>query len=702
MSAPPRDLAVPELWEQSLEKSLARRERIANTNVASVAATAAAPASGRERGASGSAASRRGATASSSAGRRGGASPVRAAVALPRVQRLNGRDRDLGESEAWELSLGRSRARRRAAQMRFVPARTRAKRISLGTLVALTAAPAASLGDGSVSPALASTKTAPATTTKHEILLRKGSHGRQVSLLQKALGVKADGVFGPETEAAVIAFQRDRGIEADGVVGPETKAALASGTAQTSGSFATIASVQREGSANAGTEGSELVAASEAETAADAEGTEAGAGEAEGGLTGDVKALQGALHVKVDGIFGPETEGAVIRYQRELKLHVDGIVGPETWGALGYKGRADLYPPASAVPASLTGSETTVASGHGGEATATVADVSGEQRSAPAGESAVRVLQEALGVSVDGTFGPETLAAVKHYQAEHHLEVDGVVGPETWAALGYSGMKQLSEAHAWVVASRPHRQNTVERGPAKHANATVASAGESRPSPAPASESSGSGVGHPVQLLQSLLHVQVDGEFGPETLAAVKHFQSEHGLEVDGVVGPATWAALGYHGVKELHPLPWALPHAAASSAGGGSEGGEAGGSAEGGAQALIQEMVNAGNEIATRPYVWGGGHGSFVSEGYDCSGSVSYVLHAAGLLSSPEDSGELESFGEPGPGRYVTIYANAEHVWMTIDGRRFDTVALAEDGTRWSSTMASTEGYVVRHPAGL
>ena len=112
--------------------------------------------------------------------------------------------------------------------------------------------------------------------------------------------------------------------------------------------------------------------------------------------------------------------------------------------------------------------------------------------------------------------------------------------------------------------------------------------------------------------------------------------------------------------------------------------------------------MVTAGNAIATRPYVYGGGHGSFISTGYDCSGSVSYVLHAAGLLSSPEDSSSLESYGAAGPGRYVTIYANAGHAFMVIDGRRFDTIALQETGTRWSSTIGSTAGYVVRHPVGL
>ena len=116
----------------------------------------------------------------------------------------------------------------------------------------------------------------------------------------------------------------------------------------------------------------------------------------------------------------------------------------------------------------------------------------------------------------------------------------------------------------------------------------------------------------------------------------------------------------------------------------------------------MVARVIAAGEEIATRPYVYGGGHGSFQSAGYDCSGSVSYALHGGGLLSSPEDSTGLESFGEAGPGKYITIYADAEHAFMVIDGKRFDTVAQQEGGSRWSDSMTSTAGFVVRHPAGL
>jgi hypothetical protein len=120
------------------------------------------------------------------------------------------------------------------------------------------------------------------------------------------------------------------------------------------------------------------------------------------------------------------------------------------------------------------------------------------------------------------------------------------------------------------------------------------------------------------------------------------------------------------------------------------------------GAPEAVQQVIAAGNAIATLPYIWGGGHGSFHADGYDCSGSVSYALAAAGLVSAPMVSGDFESWGDPGPGRWITVYANAGHVWMEVAGWRFDTVALAEDGTRWSQGGGEFAGFVVRHPPGL
>jgi cell wall-associated NlpC family hydrolase len=120
------------------------------------------------------------------------------------------------------------------------------------------------------------------------------------------------------------------------------------------------------------------------------------------------------------------------------------------------------------------------------------------------------------------------------------------------------------------------------------------------------------------------------------------------------------------------------------------------------GAPAAVAEVIAAGNAIATLPYIYGGGHASFHADGYDCSGSVSYALAAAGLVTSPMVSGQFENWGDPGPGRWITVYANAGHVWMEVAGWRFDTVALAEGGTRWAQGGGEFAGFVVRHPPGL
>jgi septal ring factor EnvC (AmiA/AmiB activator) len=122
--------------------------------------------------------------------------------------------------------------------------------------------------------------------------------------------------------------------------------------------------------------------------------------------------------------------------------------------------------------------------------------------------------------------------------------------------------------------------------------------------------------------------------------------------------------------------------------------------SAPASAPQAVQDAIAAGNAIATTPYIWGGGHGSFESEGYDCSGAVSYALHGGGLLESPLDSTGLETWGEPGPGQWITVYANAEHAWMVIAGIAFDTVG--GPGPRWHNPWVdSPEGFVARHPAG-
>ncbi len=508
----PRDLAVVDPWDASLERSRARRER-----------------AGRNRRRSLSASSPRLATGAP-AGELFGLGSLLGSD--PRADR-----RDLAAGEVWELSIGRSRARRRAAELRFVPASSRAKRISLGALAALSVGPTAGLAEGS---AVAATSEPP-TTTEHSISLSSESSGRQVEMLQEALGIGADGIYGKETETAVRHFQASRGLTADGIVGPATIAALRSHAAK-----ASSAGVRRDAVS--------ITPSGE-------------------GASGDaVSRLQSALHLPADGTLGPETEAAIRRLQARHGLSVDGVVGPATWSVVGISGEETLTPPASAMSHSHHSAKT--------------ADVANTEESSEGGE--------------------------------------------------------------------------------------------------------GSGAGDAVSRLQSALHLEADGTFGQETEAAVRRLQARHGLNVDGVVGPATWSVLGIDSQSTLKP-----PHSALSSGSSSSSSSSAGSS-------VVARVIAAGDEIATRPYVYGGGHGSFQSAGYDCSGSVSYALHGGGLLSSPEDSSALESYGEAGPGRHITIYANAGHAFMVIDGKRFDTSAQDEAGSRWSSSAASTGGFVVRHPAGL
>ena len=121
------------------------------------------------------------------------------------------------------------------------------------------------------------------------------------------------------------------------------------------------------------------------------------------------------------------------------------------------------------------------------------------------------------------------------------------------------------------------------------------------------------------------------------------------------------------------------------------------------GAPDVVSRIISGGNAIAKFPYVWGGGHGSFVDSGYDCSGSVSYALAAAGLLDTPLVSGAFAKWGEPGPGKWVTIYANEGHMFMYVAGLRFDTSFRdGPFGSRWQTAPRSLAGFEVRHPPGL
>jgi peptidoglycan hydrolase-like protein with peptidoglycan-binding domain len=490
MSRVPRDLAAPEVWEASLNRSRARRRtgplrsatKSLNRSFSAVGRAAAPPrllpltSTGRAT-----------------------ETPVRANRAS-----VLARTRDLADGELWELSLGRSRARRRAAQLHFVPTGSRAKRLSIGTLAALSVGPASSLAQAAPAGGGRLFADMP-TTTEHAITIEPGAKGAQVSKLQTALHVKADGVYGPETEDAVYQYQATHGLEVDGVVGPKTTEAIASDT------------------------------------------------------------------------------------------------------------------PAKA----------------------------------PSTSNAIKIVQAALGVSVDGEYGPETYEAIKAFQESRNINVDEVVGPQTWHAMHISVDQTLSPPASAI--------------PQPKVIPAVAESSEGQVEGAPAGAPAPSGEGAPVAHIATAADEEGNG------------------------------------GSEAPQEAPAAAPESAPApeqSSGGGSSEGEGGGGGEG--SGTVRRVIAAGNEIATRPYEWGGGHGSFNSSGYDCSGSVSYALHGGGLINSPEDSSELEHYGESGPGKHITIYANSEHAYMEVNGRRYDTVALAEHGSRWSNSPGSDGGsFVVRHPAG-
>jgi peptidoglycan hydrolase-like protein with peptidoglycan-binding domain len=212
--------------------------------------------------------------------------------------------------------------------------------------------------------------------------------------------------------------------------------------------------------------------------------------------------------------------------------------------------------------------------------------------------------------------------------------------------------------------------------------------------------------GHDVRVLQAYLtlagyQTPVTGFFGSGTLSNVTAFQNAQGLNPTGVVSIPVEKSLRAKVASVEADPPGATTRINSDGTA----------TAPAGAPDVVRQVVAAANRIISKPYVYGGGHGSFNDSGYDCSGSVSYALHGGGLLSSPEDSSGLESYGSAGPGHWITIYANSGHTFMVVAGRGFDTAAYSGpnipsgSGPRWRSNPSADTyggGWVVRHPAGL
>jgi peptidoglycan hydrolase-like protein with peptidoglycan-binding domain len=302
----------------------------------------------------------------------------------------------------------------------------------------------------------------------------------------------------------------------------------------------------------------------------------------------------------------------------------------------------------------------------------------------------VRELQRALGkagfkVKVDGNFGTGTLRAVKRFQRASRLEPSGTVGTRTVKALKRALRGSSANANGGF-SDDPNddgaHHSLGDRIPVKRGMS-----------------------GHDIRVLQDFLSragfkVGVDGEFGSTTEKAVRKFETAQSRAVDGVMDAGDIDALRTLAGQDD---PGAGTQPTQLAPGDTAQIGPDGlAIAPATAPDPVKAIIAAGNQIASKPYKYGGGHGKWNDSGYDCSGSVSYALHGAGLLDEALASGDFESWGDAGPGQWVTIYAKGSHAYMVVAGIRFDTSGRTKNNTRWQADMRSSSGYVARHPTGL
>jgi peptidoglycan hydrolase-like protein with peptidoglycan-binding domain len=289
----------------------------------------------------------------------------------------------------------------------------------------------------------------------------------------------------------------------------------------------------------------------------------------------------------------------------------------------------------------------------------------------------------------DGSFGAATAKVVRRFQRAANMAVTGVADRPTILALkGATDGSAARNAHGgFDVRSTAVRSRSLgDRIPLRKGMS-----------------------GHDVKVLQDYLKragfkTSVDGEYGAGTVRTVRKFEADQQVAPDGVTDAADIDLLrslvegdASTGSGTTSPRPVALTPGSKATVG--SDGLAV---APADAPEQVKQMIAAGNEIAKTPYVYGGGHGKWQDRGYDCSGSVSYALHGAGLLDSAMPSGDFVRWGEKGPGQWVTIYAKGSHMYMVVAGLRFDTSGRSKAGTRWQTASRSASGYTLVHPPGL
>jgi peptidoglycan hydrolase-like protein with peptidoglycan-binding domain len=307
--------------------------------------------------------------------------------------------------------------------------------------------------------------------------------------------------------------------------------------------------------------------------------------------------------------------------------------------------------------------------------------------------SRVKALQTLLSqagfkTASDGQYGATTAKVVRKFQHAADLKQTGVADAKTLTALksATDGSAARNSSGGFDVRSTGASRHLGDRIPLRRGMS-----------------------GHDVKILQDYLEragfdTSVDGEFGAGTVKSVKQFETDQQVGVDGVVDASDIDLLrslvdgeASNATGAVNPTPAATTPGSTATVG--SDGLAV---APADAPDAVKQIIAAGNEIAKTPYHYGGGHGKWQDSGYDCSGSVSYALHGAGLLDQALTSGDFESWGDPGPGQWVTIYANAGHVYMVVAGLRFDTSGRSTAGTRWQTASRSSSGYTVVHPTGL